>query len=464
MAKSKNLFFLKQSHQVIYGIILIVLIPIFIVFNTLRTVDLFRDNIDISLQRQAFSLARMFDSAIYQGADDIDDAQEKIDLIQQSNPSLDIFNIYIREGDEFKLVAGFDEASIGQTSNDLNYVISWHREDDSGTATIISKEGSDKRVQRFWELAVPLHNLEGDRDALLVLNMSLKVMDDLVADSLWDSGIFIVITLLVVVLLLILNTRLFEHAILFRKLKEVDKMKDEFISIASHELRTPITTIKGFLSMAQEGDYGQLNEAGEKGFKIMEASVNRLGNLVEDLLNVSRIEQNRLVIKPKPIDTKEILNSLADEFDLRIGQKGLQFKRSFDDDLPQIWVDEDKFRQVVINLLGNAVKYTKKGEIELIAKKESDNMLTVTVKDSGIGMSAEERKSLFEKFYRIQGEETRGIIGTGLGLWITKQIVELMGGQIFVDSIKHVGSQFYFTVPIYDSKIHKVEEKKENKK
>lgn len=464
MAKSKNLFFLKQSHQVIYGVILIVLIPIFIVFNTLRTVDLFRNNIDISLQRQAFSLARMFDSAIYQGADDIDDTQEKINLIQQSNPSLHAFDVYVREGDEFKLVAGFDESRIGQMSNDLNYVISWHREDDSGTATIISKEGNDKRVQRFWELAVPLHNFEGDRDALLVLNMSLKVMDDLVADSLWESGIFIVITLLVVVLLLILNTRLFEHALLFRKLKEVDKMKDEFISIASHELRTPITTIKGFLSMAQEGDYGTLNEAGEKGFKIMEASVNRLGNLVEDLLNVSRIEQNRLVVRPKPIDTKEILNSLADEFDLRIEQKGLKFKRSLDDNLPQIWVDEDKFRQVVINLLGNAVKYTKKGEIELIAKKENEKLLTIMVKDSGIGMSAEERKNLFEKFYRVQGEETRGIIGTGLGLWITKQIVELMGGQIFVDSIKHVGSQFYFTVPIYDAKVHKEEEPKNKDK
>ena len=216
--------------------------------------------------------------------------------------------------------------------------------------------------------------------------------------------------------------------------------------------------------MMLEGDYGNLNEAGVKGFKIMEASVNRLGNLVEDLLNVSRIEQNRLIVKQEPLNTVEILNSLADEFDLRVEQKGLKFKKDISGDLPKIWAAEDKFRQVVINLLGNAVKYTKKGEIEFSAKKENDKFLTVMVKDSGVGMSAEERKNLFEKFYRIQSDETRGIIGTGLGLWITKQIVEMMGGEIFVDSIKHVGSQFYFTIPIYNPAVHKVVEKSEIKK
>jgi len=114
--------------------------------------------------------------------------------------------------------------------------------------------------------------------------------------------------------------------------------------------------------------------------------------------------------------------------------------------------------------LGNSIKYTKQGEIELIAKKTDEKLITITIKDSGIGMDASEREKLFEKFYRVQGEETRGIIGTGLGLWITKQLVELMGGTISVDSIKHVGSQFYFTIPIYNKETHKIEEKPQTEK
>ncbi len=454
MAKSKNNFFLKQNYQVIYGIILILLIPLFIILNTLSSVNSFQKNIDIGLQRQALSLGLMFDSAVFKEANNYDDLQEKIGLIQQSNSSLLTFDILVPEGEEFKLMAGFDESKVGRISGDLNYVIAWHK--DEGIATLVSGVVATGSEERFWELVLPLHDEAGEKQALLSLQMSLKVMDDLAKDTLTKSGIILTITVLIVILLLALNTRLFEHALLFRKLKEVDKMKDEFISIASHELRTPITTIKGFLSMTLEGDYGHLNAAGEKGFKIMEASVNRLGNLIEDLLNVSRIEQNRLIVKQEPLNTVEILNSLADEFDLRIEQKGLKFKKDIPDDSPKIWAAEDKFRQVVINLLGNAVKYTKKGEIELIAKKENEKFLTIMVKDSGVGMSAEERKNLFEKFYRIQSDDTRGIIGTGLGLWITKQIVEMMGGEIFVDSIKHVGSQFYFTIPIYNPAVHKV--------
>jgi signal transduction histidine kinase len=155
------------------------------------------------------------------------------------------------------------------------------------------------------------------------------------------------------------------------------------------------------------------------------------------------------------------LDSLIDEFSLRAKEKGLVLKLNKDEKLPSIWADEDKLRQVIINLLGNAIKYSRRGEIELMAKKTDNKFITITVKDTGIGMTAQEREKLFEKFYRIQSDDTKGIVGTGLGLWITKQLIELMGGNIYVDSIKNVGSQFYFTVPIYNSAIHKEEIVKE---
>ncbi|MBU1202734.1 HAMP domain-containing histidine kinase [Patescibacteria group bacterium] len=459
MAKIKTTFFLKQYQQVIYAIILIILIPLAIILNTIWSVKSFQRNIDISLQRQALLIGQVFDATVYQDIADTNELQAKVESLAQSNIGLTTFDVLAKEGENFKTIASLQAEKVGNSANDLNYIIAWHQ--DEAIATLVSGLAETGRAdERFWELAMPLHSKTGDKEAILSLRLSLKLIDDLVKGTLTNSYIILAITIMIVILLLALNTRLFEHAILFKKLKEVDQMKDEFISIASHELRTPITTLKGFVSMALEGDYGNLNEQGTKGFKIMEASINRLGSLVEDLLNVSRIEQNRLIIKRLPLDTKAILNSLADEFEFRIKEKGLIFKKDLADDLPRIWADEDRFRQVVINLMGNAVKYTKQGEIELTAKASDKKFVTITVKDSGIGMTAQERQSLFEKFYRIQSDDTKGIVGTGLGLWITKQIVEILGGQIFVDSIKHVGSQFYFTIPIYNPLTHKQEENK----
>lgn len=459
MLKKTNTFLLKQSDQVIYAVVLILLIPLAIILNTIWSVKSFQTNIDISLQRQALMVGQLFDSAVYDGLDSNDEIQAKVQKIKDSGIEVRNFDILLREGESFKVVASFDENKIGNSTDDLNYVISWHQNE--AIATLVSgPTGSGSEEERLWEIAMPLKNSNGEKTAMLSLRLSLKLIDDLVANTLTQSYIILAITVLIVILLLALNTRLFEHALLFRKLKEIDQMKDEFISIASHELRTPITTLKGYISMALEGDYGQLDEKGAKGFKIMEASVNRLGALVEDLLNVSRIEQKRLSISPKIISLPELLESLEAEFEFRVKEKGLQFKLIKEDKLPKVWADEDKLRQILVNLIGNAVKYTKQGEIELIAKVEDDKFVTLNIKDTGIGMDAKDRESLFTKFYRVQGEETKGIVGTGLGLWITKQLVELLGGKIYVDSIKHVGSQFYFTVPIYNPLVHKAVEVK----
>jgi signal transduction histidine kinase len=463
MAKKSNNFLLKQSGQVVYAIVLIILIPLAIILNTIWSVRNFQTDIDISLQRQALMIGQIFDASIYDDTASQDELQDKVKKIEASGIEVRNFDILIKEGESFEVIASFDEDKIGNSRDDLNYVISWHK--NQAIATLVSgilEKGQDS--ERLWEIVMPLKNSNGEKEALISLQLSLELIDDLVKDTLTQSYVILAITILIIILLLALNTRLFEHALLFRKLKEVDKMKDEFISIASHELRTPITTLKGFISMTLEGDYGELDESGRKGFKIMEASANRLAALVEDLLNVSRIEQNRLAVHPKIINLTEILESLSAEFEFRVKEKGLKFKLIKVDNLPRIWADEDKFRQVLINLIGNAIKYTKKGDIELIARADDKKFITLNVKDTGLGMDAKEREGLFQKFYRIQGEETKGIVGTGLGLWITKQLVELMGGKIYVDSIKHVGSQFYFTVPIYNKLIHKEKTPEEPKK
>ena len=234
----------------------------------------------------------------------------------------------------------------------------------------------------------------------------------------------------------------------YEELKTLDKMKDEFISMASHELRTPISTMKGFLSMILSGDFGKLNKEGQKSLKIIEISNNRLGKLVDDLLNVSRIEQGRLQIRLESINIEKIVYDITDQLILKVKEKKLELTLDIEEGLSLALADEDRLKQVLINLIDNAIKYTEKGWIEVSVKKESNN-IKVSIKDSGIGMSKKDQEKLFTKFYRIKRNKTIGIEGTGLGLWITKQIVELMNGKIYVDSKKNIGTQVSFTIPIF---------------
>jgi signal transduction histidine kinase len=240
---------------------------------------------------------------------------------------------------------------------------------------------------------------------------------------------------------------LFEYSILYNKVKEVDKMKDEFISMASHELRTPITIIKGYTAMVLENATG-LSEQGKGDLKIISNSADRLSNLIEDMLNVSRIEQGRLKIELKPIDIMPIIEETVKEFKIQADQKNLKLNYLLEPNSKSIVeIDKDRLKQVLVNLIGNSIKYTPSGSVEIKIFNREKNLI-ILIKDTGIGMSAKEREHLFEKFYRVKNKKTEEISGTGLGLWITKQIVELMNGAIFVDSMENIGTQITIELPL----------------
>ena len=446
MKNNKTSIFLKRNYQIVYAIVLIILIPLTIVLNTIWSVKSFKHNIDIELQRQAILISEVFEASVYKEKENLIDLQNRLEAIGNATEEITTFNVLIPEGENFKIMSSLNSNNIGEVDTGLNNIIAWHQNE--SIATLVTDLNEEDELIRYWEIVTPLSDKENNKEALLTLRMSLKPMDNVVKNTLTNSYIVLMVTILIVILLLTLNTRLFEYAILFKKLKEVDKMKDEFISMASHELRTPITTLKGFIAMILDGDFGELNKDGKKNLRIMELSANRLNSLVEDLLNVSRIEQKRLQVKSDEVNTKEVLKSIRDEFEFRIKEKNLELKLNLIEELPNILADEDKLRQVLVNLMGNAVKYTKKGSIEISTKLEKDN-IRISIKDSGIGMSAKDREGLFSKFHRIKNEETKSITGTGLGLWISKQLVELMNGKIYIDSIENVGTQVYFTIPIF---------------
>jgi signal transduction histidine kinase len=311
-------------------------------------------------------------------------------------------------------------------------------------ATIEGEElvGSFFREERFWLIAMPMEDSSGKKQALLSMKISSKIVDDLTNENSNAAIYLLAITVLIVILFLAAAVHFWDYALLYKKIKEVDQMKDEFISIASHELRTPLTAIKGYLSLIADGTYGEIqNEQMKKGVDSAVASSARLETLVEDLLNVSRIEQGRLDVNNEKIELEPVVEEIISQLSISADEKKLLLEYEKPErKLPLVSADSEKLKQALINLIGNSIKYTEKGSVK-ITTKVIDNKMEIKIADTGIGMSAEEQKHLFEKFHRVQNEKTAKITGTGLGLWITKQIIELMNGKIYLESMKDVGTQ-----------------------
>ncbi|MBI2591366.1 MAG: sensor histidine kinase [Candidatus Brennerbacteria bacterium] len=230
-------------------------------------------------------------------------------------------------------------------------------------------------------------------------------------------------------------------------LKRLEELKEEFVFIAAHELRTPVSAIKGYLSMVLDGTVGPVSQGARKFIEEVLVANQRLIQLVNDLLQVARSDAGRLTIDVVSLDIREQVKTVVSELTPLSNEKNIKIIYQ-SADVPGVMADSVRLKEVLVNLIGNAIKYTiGSGEIAISHEVKAQNLIT-HIKDSGIGISTEAQKKLFEKFYRVQTEKTRDITGTGLGLFIVKQIIEKMNGKIWVESEEGKGSTFSFSLPI----------------
>ncbi len=234
------------------------------------------------------------------------------------------------------------------------------------------------------------------------------------------------------------------------KLKELDRLKDEFVSIASHELRTPMTAIKSYLWMALAGKAGTLNEKMQAYLERAYISTDRLIDLVNNMLNVSRIESGRIELNRKAMSMVELANDVLEEVRAKAMEKGLRISIQLVKDLPLVLADWNKVREVLTNLVGNSLKFTKPGGKIIISFKVNDGFVETTVADTGIGIADEDKAKIFQKFglgaHSYMVSHVGG--GTGLGLYISKSLVELHGGKMWFESEVGKGSKFTFSLPV----------------
>jgi PAS domain S-box-containing protein len=229
------------------------------------------------------------------------------------------------------------------------------------------------------------------------------------------------------------------------KLKEIEEMKNEFISHVSHELRTPIASIRGAVDLLFSDGDGKLTSQQKELLTIIKNNAGRLSELVTDLLDFSKMEAGKLKLKLRPLSIQEIVEDVLSDIGLLLKNKGLEIEVKIPEDLSLVPMDGDRIKQVLTNLISNAVKYTPKGKVSIFAE-ERDEELIVSVRDTGIGIASSLLNQIFEKFCSIDPNQPRGR-SVGLGLPICKGIIEAHQGRIWVESELGKGSAFYFTLP-----------------
>ncbi len=449
-----NSEFLTDYKQLIFSIVIIMLIPALIVFNTYYIVTKMQENMDVELRDKAIMAAQGLNVSLINNLEDKEEIKSKIDEYSKLTDNIKKITVIQKENDDFSVLTNLGTEAEVIDDDVMNY-LSWVGSNPIASLVVSDDDQvvGDKQIfkgERFWSVTLPLKDSEGNKVYLANIWVSLADVDSLMSQTVMDAGIILAISIMVILLLVASNGQLFKYSILFQKLKEVDQMKDDFISIASHELRTPLTAIKGYISLIEDDEkkHNLTKDQRNRMMNGISTSAQRLNDLVSDILDVSRIEQDRVKIEMEKCGIIEIAQKVTNQLSLQAKDKKLRLVEKYPKKEVYSNLDKTKLEQILINLIGNSIKYTLQGEIEVSITSDAVNNI-INIRDTGIGMNEDERKKLFTKFYRVQSEETREVVGTGLGLWITKQLVETMGGKITVDSIKNVGTQFTVIFPIY---------------
>jgi signal transduction histidine kinase len=289
--------------------------------------------------------------------------------------------------------------------------------------------------------------LPGLRSYVYSTGAPFLIMSSLTATLviLWDRSPFVTIVLLAPLIAIALYQRWLHGAL--DRLREFDRMKDEFIAVVSHELRTPLTSVLGSALTLQQQDLD--DETRATLLTIVSDEAGRLARLLDDVLWASRLDSGRADALIMPVDGAAVARDVVDASTLRLAH-GLSLELACEPELPRVAADPDKLRQVMVNLVENAIKYSPDGGRVEVKLGRTNRHLRFTVRDEGLGIAPNEQARIFEKFHRLDPNMTRGVSGSGLGLYICRELVDRMGGRIWVASREGSGSTFTFELPIAD--------------
>lgn len=236
-------------------------------------------------------------------------------------------------------------------------------------------------------------------------------------------------------------------------LRKMDKAKDDFVSMASHQLRTPLTSVKGYISMVRDGDVGKITKAQDQMLGEAFTSSERMVHLINDFLNVSRLQTGKFLIDKRPVDLAKVIEQELDSLMTNAQSRKLSFVYKSPEDFPMLNLDEDKIRQVIMNFSDNAIYYSPEGSKITVKLVIDDKEAVFTVNDTGIGVPRAEQSQLFTKFYRASNARKQRPDGTGVGLFLAKKVIDAHDGKIVFHSAEGKGSTFGFRLPIDELRV-----------
>jgi len=438
--------------QLIYTVVIAILITGSFILMAEKFISIANSAQERLINVRIGSLQDAFVSFAKDKIDDSPYLNDRIGEIINTNETIRNFKVIVKNPptntdseiaqNSYVIIASDNPEEIGQTDEKDSFLYTLALSDPTTSITTLFSENGE----RLFKTARAINDESGNVSAVVMTTQTLSLADIAIQNSITNGRILLFFVVLLILFLFFRHSRIIDYMSLYKKLEEVDQMKDDFISMASHELRTPLTVIRGYVEFVREAP--EISDKTKDFISKINISTKELDLLVADILDVSRIEQGRMSFKIENINPLGMIEETISSMELSAGKKGL--KLSFNKTKAsngKINIDKDRLRQVLVNLVGNAIKYTKKGEI-IVREYEEKGRLYIRVSDTGFGMTEEERKNLFQKFYRIKTEETEEIRGTGLGLWIVNNIIKEMNGNISVESIKGIGSHFIVSFPI----------------
>lgn len=433
----KAIMYVTGHPQILFALVLLIVIPLLFLYTGQQFLDVGKANQE-RLQKDRIGLMQDTLVSLLSATNfEVVVTQKELARIAQLNPDIVSYKVTKKEGTDIVVIISSMQDEIGTMEDTMDpYRTASLRIDES----IIFEE--IQSGSRLWSVYRAVEDANG-QVYFLNMQMSLKNIDELFLSREQSAYFSLIFIYCFMIALAYWHVRLTDYRYLYIKTQKANEMKDLFTNMIAHELRAPLTAIKGYASMLDE----KVQDAEHKkyAFRIKESS-ERLIAIVNDLLDVARIQSGKLSVEKSEINISKVVNTVLDELAITASEKEISFSRNGTTEDHMALADAKRLHQALTNLVSNAVKYTEKGVIA-ISVEDRHAFVEIRVKDTGMGISAEDQKKLFAPFFRVNDRNVNKTTGTGLGMWITKELIELMDAKIGVESIKGVGTHVVITIP-----------------